>query len=295
MGGQRPFRGPVRGAPSPTFPSVTSTPSSSSPSPSSGSPTAPSDDPLRRFRLDGRVAIVTGASSGLGRRFARVLHGVGASVVVTARRADRLDELVATLPGAVAVAGDITVEDDRQRLIDRALALTGHLDVLVNNAGMSNPVAAEDELVDQFRRVVEVNLTAVFGLSQLAGRQMLEQGHGSIVNIASILGMVAAAPIKEASYTASKGAVINLTRQLGAEWGRRGVRVNAIAPGWFETEMTAEMWGDESSMAYIRRNTPLGRPGLLDELDGALLYLAGDASSYVTGQVLAVDGGWTAR
>ena len=260
-----------------------------------GSTAASSDDPLRRFRLDGRVAIVTGASSGLGRRFARVLHAVGASVVVTARRADLLDELVASLPGAVAVPGDITVDADRQRLVDRALGLTGHLDVLVNNAGMSNPVAAEDELLDQFRQVVEVNLHAVFGLSQLVGRQMLEQGHGSIVNIASILGMVAAAPIKEASYTASKGAVINLTRQLGAEWARRGVRVNAIAPGWFETEMTSEMWSDESSMAYIRRNTPMGRPGLLDELDGALLYLAGDASSYVTGQVLAVDGGWTAR
>ena len=106
---------------------------------------------------------------------------------------------------------------------------------------------------------------------------------------------MAAAPIKQASYTASKGAVVNLTRQMGAEWARRGVRVNAIAPGWFETEMTDEMWSDESSMAYIRRNTPLGRPGPLDELDGVLLYLAGDASSYVTGQMLAVDGGWTAR
>jgi NAD(P)-dependent dehydrogenase (short-subunit alcohol dehydrogenase family) len=256
---------------------------------------ANSTDPLAAFRLDGRVAIVTGASSGLGRRFAAVLHGAGARVVVAARRADRLDELVARLPGAVAVPGDVTDDADRQQLVDRALELDERIDVLVNNAGVSMPLPAEDEPLDQFRQVVEVNLHALFGLSQLVGRQMLGQGQGSIVNIASVLGLVAAAPIKQASYTASKGAVVNLTRQMGAEWGRRGVRVNAIAPGWFETEMTTEMWSDTSSMAYIRRNTPMGRPGRLDELDGALLFLAGDASSFVTGQTLAVDGGWTSR
>ncbi len=241
------------------------------------------------------MAIVTGASSGLGRRFAAVLHGVGARVVVAARRADRLDELVAELPGSVAVPADVTDDDARQRLVDRALELDGRIDVLVNNAGVSMPMAAEDEPMDQFRQVVDVNLHALFGLSQLVGRHMLDQGRGSIVNIASVLGLVAAAPIKQASYTASKGAVVNLTRQMGAEWARRGVRVNAIAPGWFETEMTDEMWNDASSMAYIRRNTPMGRPGQLDELDGVLVYLSSDASSFMTGQTLAVDGGWTAR
>ncbi len=241
------------------------------------------------------MAIVTGASSGLGRRFASVLHSVGARVVVAARRADRLDELVAELPGSIAVSTDVTDEADRGRLVDRALELDGRIDVLVNNAGVSIPMPAEDEPFDQFRHVVDVNLHALFGLSQLVGRHMLDQGRGSIVNIASVLGLVAAAPIKQASYTASKGAVVNLTRQMGAEWARRGVRVNAIAPGWFETEMTTEMWSDASSMAFIRRNTPMGRPGHLDELDGALLFLAGDASSFVTGQTLVVDGGWTAR
>jgi NAD(P)-dependent dehydrogenase (short-subunit alcohol dehydrogenase family) len=265
----------------------------------SGDPRHPDDptalDPLAAFHLDDRVAIVTGASSGLGHRFARVLHAAGARVVVAARRADRLDELVARLPGAVAVTCDVTDADDLDRLVARALELSGRIDVLVNNAGISGPIAAEDEPLDDFRHMIDVNLTAVFALSQLVGRQMLEQGRGSIVNIASILGLVASSPIKEASYTAAKGGVVNLTRQLGAEWARRGVRVNAIAPGWFPTEMNADMWSDEGSMAYLERNAPMARGGDEHELDGALLYLASDASSYVTGQILAVDGGWTAR
>jgi hypothetical protein len=141
-----------------------------------------------------------------------------------------------------------------------------------------------------------VNLTGLFGLTQLVARSMLARGSGSIVNIGSILGLVASAPINQASYAATKGAVVNLTRELACEWARRGVRVNAIAPGWFPTEMTNEgMFEAEDGLRYLRRNCPMGRGGEPHELDGALLFLAGDASTYVTGVTLAVDGGWTAR
>ena len=249
------------------------------------------------FGLDGRVAIVTGASSGLGDRFARVLHGVGAHVVLAARRQDRLERLADELgERRSVVVADLSSAADRERLVATTLEVAGHLDVLVNNAGRSAPTPAEDETLERFSSSVELNVTAPFHLCQLAGRHMLGAGRGSIVNIASILGLVASSPMKDATYCASKGALVNLTRQLGCEWGRKGVRVNAIAPGWFPSEMTQrEMFDDAGGAAFIERTTPMGRPGALDELDGALLYLAGSASSYVTGQILAVDGGWVAR
>lgn len=252
-------------------------------------------DPLTPFRLDGRVAMVTGASSGLGERFARVLHGAGARVVVTARRAERLEALAGELDGAVALPCDVGDEASVEALVAHALEACGRIDVLVNNAGMGDSMPAEDEPLEVFRRIVDVNLVGLFQLSQLVGRHMLGGDGGAMVNVASILGLVASGQVPQASYTATKGAVVNLTRELAVQWARRGIRVNAIAPGWFPSELTDELFSDEGGERWIKRGTPMGRGGAAHELDGALLFLASDASSFVTGHTLVVDGGWTAK
>ena len=252
-------------------------------------------NPLDLFRLDGRTAIVTGASSGLGVRFAKVLHAVGANVVVAARRADRLADLVAQLPGAVAVQADLSLEADRERTVQTALSQFGRVDVLVNNAGIGQKVAIEDETLERFRDAMELNVTAVWHLSKLVGPSMIANKGGSIINVASMLGLVGASPVKQAHYCASKGAVVNLTREMAAQWGRKGVRVNSLCPGWFESEMTAGMESDETSLKFIATMSPIPRMGFAHELDTALLMLAAPGNTFMTGQSVVVDGGWTAR
>ena len=252
-------------------------------------------DPLSRFRLDDRVVVVTGASSGLGVRFARVLHAVGAKVVIAARRADRLEALAAELPGSLAVPTDVAVAADRENLIRRAEERFGRIDVLVNNAGISRTGGIEVESLETFENVLQVNTVAAWHLIKLASEGMVARKSGVIVNVASMLGFVGATPVKQSNYSASKGAVINMTRELALQFARKGVRVNALCPGWFETEMTAGMESDEGSQRYINLNSPIPRMGHADELDGALLFLASDASTFMTGQSLLVDGGWTAR
>jgi NAD(P)-dependent dehydrogenase (short-subunit alcohol dehydrogenase family) len=251
-------------------------------------------DPLRAFRLDGKVAIVTGASSGLGARFARVLAAAGADVALVARRADRLAEVAGAIDGSLVVAADVAQPADVERLVETVLDRFGRVDLLVNNAGASDTVLALDEPLEQFAAVINVNLIAAFHLSQIVGRRMLEQGAGSIINVASVLSFVSAGQIPQAGYVASKGGLAALTRELAAQWSRRGVRVNALCPGWFPTEMTEDLVSTEEGQAWIRRKTILGRPGQPHELDGALIWLASDASSYVTGSTVVVDGGFLA-
>jgi hypothetical protein len=214
---------------------------------------------------------------------------------VTARRADRLDALVADLPGSIAVAADIADAADRERLVGEALARAGRVDVLVNNAGISYTVGIEHETLEQFERAMEVNTTAVWHLTKLCAPHMIARGSGSIVNVASMLGHVGSAPIKQANYCASKGAVVNMTRELALQFARKGVRVNALCPGYFPSEMTEPMVGDAGSERYIRTYSAIPRMGLEHELDGALLLLASRAGSYITGHSLLVDGGFTAR
>ena len=242
--------------------------------------------------LDGQVAIVTGASSGIGRHVCSVLTRNGARVVAAARRADRLEKLVADGAAAVAEQCDVTDEGDVASLIAAATRLGGP-NIVVNAAGWADDTPALETSLDTFRRTLEVDLTATFGVATAAARQMPDGG--SIINIASILGLVGSWPVTQAAYCAAKGGVINLTRQLGAEWASKGIRVNAVAPGWFPSELTDEMFANERSLKWLKRNTPAGRPGRLEELDGALLLFASPASTFLTGQVLAVDGGWTAR
>jgi NAD(P)-dependent dehydrogenase (short-subunit alcohol dehydrogenase family) len=252
-------------------------------------------DPAALFRLDGRVAVVTGASSGLGVRFARTLTAAGARVVLTARRADRLAALSAELPGSVVIAADVSLAADRERVVAGAVEQCGRIDVLVNNAGVGHKVKIDDEDLATFEQAMAVNVTALWHLAKLTAPTMIANGGGSIINVASILGHVGSHPISQAHYCASKGAVVNLTRELALQWARKKVRVNALCPGWFPSEMTDGMDTDEGSQRFIAQNSPIPRMGELWELDAPLLLLAGDGSRFMTGQSVIVDGGWTAR
>jgi NAD(P)-dependent dehydrogenase (short-subunit alcohol dehydrogenase family) len=247
---------------------------------------------LDLFRLDGKVAVVTGASSGLGAGFSRALAEAGADVVLAARRADRLHAVAKGIEDlgrrALPTSVDIGDPEACQAMADAALAEFGRIDILVNNAGVGTAVPALRETPEQFRRVVDVNLNGLYWAAQACARVM-EPG-SSIVNISSVLALIKSyAP--QAAYAASKAGVLGLTRDLAAQWsGRRGIRVNAIAPGYFASEMTAEI-PDDILLPFVRQHSPFGRLGEQRELDTAVVFLASPASSYITGTTLAVDGG----
>lgn len=248
---------------------------------------------LDLFRLDGKVAVVTGASSGLGVAFAKALAEAGADVVLAARRVDRLEETKALVEAAgrkaLSVRADVAEPTDCQALVDAAVETFGRVDVLVNNAGIGTAYPATRESPEQFRQVIDINLNGCYWMAQACGRVM--KPGSSIINISSVLGLTTAG-LPQAAYSASKAGLIGLTRDLSQQWAaRKGIRVNALAPGFFATEMTADF--KPGYMDDQLRRVSLGRMGDPEELSAALVFLASDAGGYVTGQVVTVDGGFT--
>lgn len=248
-------------------------------------------DPTSRFGLDGKVALLTGASSGLGAQWTTALAGAGATLVVTARRAAEL-AAIAEPVGALAIPGDLMSEDHRRRLVADTLDRHGRIDVLINNAGTAASAPAADTTIGDFRDLIEADLASVFALTQLVGAAMVAARRGSIINVASLGAERALDRYPLVAYNAAKAGVVAMTRSLAAEWGRLGVRVNAVGPAFFPTRLSGFL-EDREQVAWIESHSALGRPGRIDELDGVIIFLASEASSYITGQHLLVDGGWS--
>lgn len=247
---------------------------------------------LEKFSLDGKVAIVTGGSSGLGVAFAIGLAEAGADIVICARRVGKLVETAAQVERigrrVLTVEADVTKVEDCTRVVDRAIETFGHVDILVNNAGIASAHPATREAPEDFRAVIDVNLMGAYWMAQACGRVM--KSGGSVINVGSILGSTTA-ELPQAAYASSKAAIIGLTRDLAQQWmSRKGIRVNALAPGFFPTEMV-----DQYQEGYLARQleyrVPARRPGEPEELAAAAVFLASDAASYITGVLLPVDGG----
>jgi NAD(P)-dependent dehydrogenase (short-subunit alcohol dehydrogenase family) len=247
---------------------------------------------LDSFSLDGKVVIVTGASSGLGVAFATGMAEAGADVAICARRVEKLEETRAKVEAlgrrCIAVEADVSKPEDCERVVAETVEKLGAVNVLINNAGVATAVPATRETPDEFRRVIDINLNGSYFMAQACGRAMRESG-GSIVNIGSVIGSTSAG-LPQAAYAASKAAIIGLTRDLAQQWtGRKGIRVNALAPGFFESEMTEQY--PDGYLDQMLYRVPAGRKGEARELVAAGIFLASDASSYVTGALLPVDGG----
>ncbi|MBS4022711.1 MAG: SDR family oxidoreductase [Dethiobacter sp.] len=256
-------------------------------------------DVRKLFDLTGRVAVVTGGSMGLGLQFARALAELGANLVLCARKVDRCEQAAADLRQelgvkVLALRCDVTNPPEVQHLADRAVEEFGRIDILVNNAGISWCCPVEDLSLEQWNKVMSVNVTGTFLCTQAAGRIMIRQGKGKIINIASVAGLIGAAPeaMDSIVYSTSKGAVISFTRDMACKWAKHNILVNAIAPAWFPTRVTE--WILDHRKDILLPNIPLGRFGSDHDLKGAVAFLASDASDYVTGQVLVVDGGSSA-
>ena len=248
------------------------------------------------FDLTGRVAIMTGAGRGLGRTMALGLAAAGADLALASRTASQLESLVEEVQAlgrrAIAVPTDVTSPDACEALVEAAITRLGRLDIMVNNAGTNVRKSALDITPDEYDFVIETNLKGYFNGARAAGRHFVAQGSGKVINISSILGSVALP--NQAAYASSKGAIDQLTKVLAIEWATAGVQVNGLAPTYFETDLTRPLFEDPERRAFIEERTPVGRWGQPHELAGAVIFLASDASTFVTGQTLLVDGGWTA-
>jgi NAD(P)-dependent dehydrogenase (short-subunit alcohol dehydrogenase family) len=249
---------------------------------------------LDRFRLDDKVAVITGASSGLGIAFAVALAEAGADLVLAGRRTDRLQETGAIVEArgrrALVVTADVSRPEEAQAVVDAAIEHLGHVDILVNNAGKGTAVPSTKETPDEFREVIDINLNGCYWMAQTCGRVM--KPGSAIVNISSVAALTSG-NLPQAAYSASKAGLIGLTRDLAVQWtGRRGIRVNALAPGYFPSEMTAQF--PEGYLESQLHRVPAGRIGHVEELASALLFLVSPAAGYVTGTTLIVDGGLTA-
>lgn len=250
---------------------------------------------LRPFDLSGRVALVTGASSGLGQALARSLAQVGARVAVIARRADRLEALAAET-GGLAVTADLSEPDQPAAIVSKVAERLGPPEILVSAAGnIFSHARAEDETPDDIAKTLQLNLVAPFRLAQEVFPHMRATGRGAIVHISSISGHVGIPSIPQASYAASKLGLSGLTAELAVQWARHSIRVNTVAPGFFRSEITASLYDDQKGGEWLRRNTPLPMSASAEDFVGAVLWLVSDAGRYVTGQTIVVDGGWTAR
>ncbi len=248
-------------------------------------------------KLDNKTAIVTGASSGLGVQFAKALVEAGAGVALVARREEKLkkvNEMLAQSGGKCEYyTADVTVAEQVEKCVQSIHRDFSRIDILVNNAGYATLEPTEEHELDSWQKVVDTNLTGLFLFTKYAGRIMIEQKYGKIINISSMYGAVGNIYMPASSYHASKGAANTFTRAVAAEWARHNITVNAIGPGFFPSEMTEEIIEGHDFMDFVKRQCPMERIGRDGELDGALLLLASDASSYITGQVIYVDGGWT--
>lgn len=247
---------------------------------------------LNRFDLEHRVVLITGASSGIGAHAAQLFAAAGCRVVLTARRQERIDALAASLREAGAKAEalvmDVGCREGIEAVVAGVVERHGGIDVLLNNAGIAATSRFLEMSEEQWSSVIDTDLTGVWRVGQIVGREMVDRGAGAIVNIASVLGL--GVQPGQANYASAKAAVIQLTRIMALELGRKGVRVNALAPGYFETEINQSFFASDKGRQYLSGLFP-GRSGKLDELDGPLLLLASDAGSYIQGSVLTVDGG----